>query len=493
MDNTLMGLRPQHAAGHAAARYHHLPLGIHGRQYQGQLPEPPQPAAVHPRRVRNHGREGDGHGHDPYREHHHPQGRRGQGALRLEGRQRRHRHRDQTPGRQSGAGDLHRKHRGVDARPDELQPLQRLGEARGRAHRGRLHLGESPDAGGSHQTLQRTQSAGARRTGHLLARKTPAHGRRPQTHPLGRTGRQPQAAGDDRLLVQQRGGRDEGFGAHGALGRRERFVPQEKLPVPQHIERQQHQERQLAVGRFRGLRPDESLLERRRSPDGPDRPLGLRRSGQPDVRRHARNARPRDLHQRDGQLLRRMAGHRGAETHRPPRHRRKAQRRRRILSGQAFEIRHLGLRKHEHAAAQRLLPARQRQEQRHFGRNLRQLRQKLGQTLPLRQRRRPDRRKHVQRLPALRRGIPQQPTADITFARQYAQDKKPVGISSITREISFLGTASYSYDDRYNVDLTFRESASSLYGGPTTAGRRHGAPAWRGTSTTNPSCAIRTF
>lgn len=28
--------------------------------------------------------------------------------------------------------------------PDELQPLQRLGEARGRAHRGRLHLGESP-------------------------------------------------------------------------------------------------------------------------------------------------------------------------------------------------------------------------------------------------------------------------------------------------------------------------------------------------------------
>lgn len=52
-----------------------------------------------------------------------------------------------------------------------------------------------PDAGGSHQTLQRTQSAGARRTGHLLARKTPAHGRRPQTHPLGRTGRQPQTAG----------------------------------------------------------------------------------------------------------------------------------------------------------------------------------------------------------------------------------------------------------------------------------------------------------
>ncbi len=61
-------------------------------------------------------------------------------------------------------------------------------------------------------------------------------------------------------------------------------------------------------------------------------------------------------------------------------------------------------------------------------------------------------------------GFPNSQTADITFARQYAEAKKPVGISSITREISFLGTASYSYDDRYNVDLTFRESASSLYG-----------------------------
>lgn len=61
-------------------------------------------------------------------------------------------------------------------------------------------------------------------------------------------------------------------------------------------------------------------------------------------------------------------------------------------------------------------------------------------------------------------GFPNSQTADITFARQYAEGKKPVGISSITRELSFLGTASYSYDDRYNVDLTFRESASSLYG-----------------------------
>lgn len=61
-------------------------------------------------------------------------------------------------------------------------------------------------------------------------------------------------------------------------------------------------------------------------------------------------------------------------------------------------------------------------------------------------------------------GFPNSQTADITFARQYALNKKPVGISAINREISFLGTASYSYDDRYNADLTFRESASSLYG-----------------------------
>ncbi len=61
-------------------------------------------------------------------------------------------------------------------------------------------------------------------------------------------------------------------------------------------------------------------------------------------------------------------------------------------------------------------------------------------------------------------GFPNNETADITFARQYAKDKTPVGISSIVRELSFLATLSYSYDDRYNLDLTFRESASSLYG-----------------------------
>lgn len=246
------------------------------------------------------------------------------------------------------------------------------------------------------------------------------------------------------------------------------------------------------MGRFRGLRPDESLLERRRSPDGPDRPLGLRRSGQPDVRRHARNARPRDLHQRDGQLLRRMAGHRGAETHRPPRHRRKAQRRRRILSGQAFEIRHLGLRKHEHAAAQRLLPARQRQEQRHFGRNLRQLRQNWG--------------RHYLYVNAGGRIAETRTAPTSTTPRDSPTARRPTspspGSTPRTKSPSASRRSrakSVSWEPRRTATTTVTTSTSRSAKAPrrstapTTAGRRHGAPAWRGTSTTNPSCAIRTF
>jgi len=39
-----------------------------------------------------------------------------------------------------------------------------------------------------------------------------------------------------------------------------------------------------------------------------------------------------------------------------------------------------------------------------------------------------------------------------------------VGLSSLNREISFLGTANYAYDNRFLADLTYRLSASSLYG-----------------------------
>jgi TonB-linked SusC/RagA family outer membrane protein len=61
-------------------------------------------------------------------------------------------------------------------------------------------------------------------------------------------------------------------------------------------------------------------------------------------------------------------------------------------------------------------------------------------------------------------GFPNNQAADITFARQYAQGTRPVGLSSLNRELSFLSTVNYSYDNRYLVDATYRLSASSLYG-----------------------------
>lgn len=61
-------------------------------------------------------------------------------------------------------------------------------------------------------------------------------------------------------------------------------------------------------------------------------------------------------------------------------------------------------------------------------------------------------------------GFPNNQAADITFARQYAEGTRPVGLSSLNREISILSTANYSYDNRYMLDATYRLSASSLYG-----------------------------
>lgn len=61
-------------------------------------------------------------------------------------------------------------------------------------------------------------------------------------------------------------------------------------------------------------------------------------------------------------------------------------------------------------------------------------------------------------------GFPNSQSADITFARQYAEGTRPVGLSSLNRELSFLGTVNYTYNDRYLLDLTYRISASSLYG-----------------------------
>ena len=61
-------------------------------------------------------------------------------------------------------------------------------------------------------------------------------------------------------------------------------------------------------------------------------------------------------------------------------------------------------------------------------------------------------------------GFPNNNLADITFARQYAEGSTPVGISSLNREVSFLGSVSYDYENRYLLEATYRASASSLYG-----------------------------
>lgn len=61
-------------------------------------------------------------------------------------------------------------------------------------------------------------------------------------------------------------------------------------------------------------------------------------------------------------------------------------------------------------------------------------------------------------------GFPNSVNADITFARQYAENTTPVGMSSLNREISFLAAASYDYDNRYLFDSSFRIGASSLFG-----------------------------
>lgn len=52
----------------------------------------------------------------------------------------------------------------------------------------------------------------------------------------------------------------------------------------------------------------------------------------------------------------------------------------------------------------------------------------------------------------------------ITFARQYADNGKPSGSESITREIGIIGALNYSYDNRYLLDLSFRTNASSVFG-----------------------------
>ena len=61
-------------------------------------------------------------------------------------------------------------------------------------------------------------------------------------------------------------------------------------------------------------------------------------------------------------------------------------------------------------------------------------------------------------------GFPSSRMDDIIFARDYALDSRPTGISGINRELGFLGVGSYVWDDRFLSDLTLRTSASSQFG-----------------------------
>jgi TonB-linked SusC/RagA family outer membrane protein len=61
-------------------------------------------------------------------------------------------------------------------------------------------------------------------------------------------------------------------------------------------------------------------------------------------------------------------------------------------------------------------------------------------------------------------GFPNDHLDDISFARDYAQDTRPVGTESTVRDLDVLGALNYAYADRYLLDLSYRASASSQFG-----------------------------
>ncbi len=53
---------------------------------------------------------------------------------------------------------------------------------------------------------------------------------------------------------------------------------------------------------------------------------------------------------------------------------------------------------------------------------------------------------------------------DLMFARQWTENTKPTGTEQTIRDFGYYLSANYSYDNRINIDGTFRQSASSQYG-----------------------------
>ncbi len=61
-------------------------------------------------------------------------------------------------------------------------------------------------------------------------------------------------------------------------------------------------------------------------------------------------------------------------------------------------------------------------------------------------------------------GFPNDQLSDIGYARSYYKDEAPTSIESKTRDAGAIGALSYSYDDRYLFDASFRLSGSSQFG-----------------------------
>lgn len=61
-------------------------------------------------------------------------------------------------------------------------------------------------------------------------------------------------------------------------------------------------------------------------------------------------------------------------------------------------------------------------------------------------------------------GFPSDKMTDIIFARQYTKETKPTGKEQTIRTIGYYLSANYSFDNRINIDGTFRQNASSQYG-----------------------------
>ncbi len=61
-------------------------------------------------------------------------------------------------------------------------------------------------------------------------------------------------------------------------------------------------------------------------------------------------------------------------------------------------------------------------------------------------------------------GFPSDRMDFISFGNGYAEGAKPSGAESTTRSLGLIGSANYSYDDRYLADVSYRLNASSMFG-----------------------------